>query len=82
MASWKYKLDLTDVFHNEKLSFEQKRDVIVGRIKASQFYVEDDVWLDELVGSLADSDNLTTFDSYWDEFYDYADYTRVWVATF
>lgn len=81
MRAWKYVLDVKEVFH-EDLPFEQKRDEIVGRIKRSSFYDEDNYELAEVVAELGESDDQDSFNSAWMAFYDFADYERVWVKTF
>jgi hypothetical protein len=82
MPSWKNKLNLADVFHDESRSFEEKRDEIVRRIKAAGFYDPTESWLPEIVSNLAEASDTRTFDSWWDQLYDWADDARVWVATF
>jgi hypothetical protein len=81
MARWDYRLRLGDVFHNEDVSFEQRRDEIAKRIKASRFYDADDYTLVVVVDGLAESDSVVEFDGWWSEFYDWADANRVWVVT-
>ena len=81
MSSWRFHLNLSDVFHNDELSFEQTRDEIVRRIKAANFYSEDDAQLAETVDELAETDDVSYFDFVWGAFYDWADSKRVWVVT-
>lgn len=82
MPHWEYKLPLKDIFHNEDLTFEKRRDEIVHRIKVSSFYAKDQHgYLGTIVEHLEDAKDWPTFNSWWDEFYDYADEERVWVAT-
>ncbi len=81
---WDRKIDLKDVFHNDAMTFEEKRDAIVGRIRASG-WLDGRGEFDELVmfvEELADTDNLEWFDSVWDHIYDIADRDRVWIGTF
>jgi hypothetical protein len=85
MPSWRYRLDVSDVFHDDGRTFEERRDIIVARIKAAPFY--ESRWGDwdllvDIVDRLADSPEGDTFDEAWSEFYDWADYAhRVWIAT-
>lgn len=85
MSTWKHKLELSDLFHNEQFSFEQRRDAIVERIKAQPWYApaergdDDELWW--IIDELADTDNADYFDKVWDAFYDWADSVRVWVNT-
>ena len=82
MPTWKYKLQLADVWRNDDLTFIERRDEVVRRIKDSQFWDEDDTELYDIVDELADTDTPDYFDQVWDAFYDWADAERVWVATF
>lgn len=80
---WDRKIRLGDVFHNDALTFEQKRDTIVTRIRNSGWLKGRDEF-DELVlavEELAESDNVNWFDSVWSLIYDIADYDRVWIDT-
>lgn len=79
---WDHRLNLADVFHNDDLTFEAKRDEIVHRIKAARFYRDDDWTLWSVVDELADTTDTDDFDNVWDAFYDWADAHRVWVETF
>jgi hypothetical protein len=78
---WLHTLTLTDVFHNDDLTLEEKRDAIVRRIKAAPWYSEDDDDLYWLVDELADVDTDSYFDAVFNAFYDWADDHRVWVET-
>ena len=82
MANWKYKLDVSDIFHSD-LSFEQIRDRTVKRIAGSPFYKRYvDFGLDDILDLLADSENESEFNLVWDDFYDWCDEDhRVWVTT-
>lgn len=87
------RVDVSDVFHNDDLTFEQKRDAIVARIKrlpaykqAEASYADPDSDYDKdlynLVDEMSDVDDVQHFDFVWSAFYDWADYARVWVKTF
>lgn len=80
---WNHRLDLRDVFHDESRSFEEKRDEIVRRIRAASWFRTSDrsLFLDDIVDELADAQDGGEWDGPWDEFYDYADRERIWVAT-
>lgn len=73
---WDRKINLTGVFHNNDLTFEQRRDAIVRILRAS-------AWMKERaeVDNLAYAEDTEEFDGWWDELYDEADYDRVWIAT-
>lgn len=84
---WKAKLRIGDVFHNDGLSFEQRRDAIVRRFRAllQAGDVSQDSFglsISELVDELAETENPDEFDWVWDEIYDWADTERVWIETF
>jgi len=83
LPSWKHTLDLRDVFHSDVLSFEDRRDIIVGRIRASSWFKEyreyDDLQM--AVEELADTDEVEWFDAVWDAIYDIADADRMWIST-
>ncbi len=81
---WAHKINLADVFHNDDLTFEQKRDAIVRRIRASRWFKDYDEHddLPQFVEELADAEDKHAFNSPWDCIYDIADADRVWIATF
>lgn len=81
-ARWDYVLNLKDVFHNEEMEFEQRRDEIVKRMKALLIDPDLEAWLHELADYVAESEDEDHFNYVWDDFYDWADDHRVWVATF
>ena len=79
---WDYKLDVSDVFHNDNLTLEQKRDLIIARIKSSAFWTPADYELDEILDELSQVDDADYFDLVWNAFYDWCDVgKRVWVET-
>jgi len=81
MNRWIHTLFLGDVFHDESRTFEQRRDEIVRRIKASRWYDEDDWRAEQIVEDLAETVDADDFDGPWSDFYDWADASRVWVET-
>jgi hypothetical protein len=78
---WDGKLKLADVFHNDSLSFEEKRDAIVRRIRASRWFKDYDEFddLPLFVEELADTEDNGSFNAVWSEIYDIADADRVWI---
>ncbi len=82
--SWAHTLNLADVFHNDGLTFEQKRDAIVRRVRATTWFKDYDEQdnLPQMVEELADTDSQDWFNSVWDCIYDIADADRVWITTF
>ena len=82
MAVWKHMLDVSDVFHDDGMTVNEKAAAIVARIMASPFWDEDDLnGLVAVVEELEDCDEVDWFDAVWDSFYDWADSNRVWVQT-
>jgi hypothetical protein len=77
---WAVRLDVSDVFHNEELTFEQRRDLIVTQLRVSAWH-RDSEMVQELTDELADTQNGDEFDGPWDRLYDEADYDRVWIRT-
>lgn len=90
MPTWLHKLELSDVFHDDDKSFEDKRDAIVERITSSSWYqdrMESSIILKEkdvLLGIVEDlifASDYDEFDDVWNDFYDWCDAKRVWVET-
>lgn len=84
---WKYKLSVADVFHNEDMTFEEIRDVVVRRIRGSAWFkgcVKQSMFseLEDAVEELADTESTEEFDAVWGFIYDIADADRCWIATF
>ncbi len=78
---WDRRVDVRDVFRNENLTFEQRRDAIVRRIRNSGWTIEPGSTLDHVVEELGDTEDTDEFDAVWDVIYDYADTDRVWIET-
>ena len=78
---WEHKIRLGGVFHNDAMTFEQSRDAVVARIRASAWFKSKDDYdnLPQFVEELADTQNTDEFDSVWDAIYDEADHARVWI---
>ena len=83
---WILTLNVKDVFDDDEMGLEEKRDIIVSRIRASRWPLlhsveEGDYSLDELLDELSGVDDEPYFDQVWSALYDLADYDRVWIAT-
>lgn len=81
---WEHRINLSDVWRDDGLSFEQKRDAVVHRIRASTWfkgYDESDD-LPQFTEELAGTQDIGEFDLVMVEIYDIADADRVWIATF
>jgi hypothetical protein len=85
--SWKHKLNLANVFRNESMTFEERRDAIVRQIRATAWFKSKDAssaGFDEfvlIVEELAEAPDQEAFNNVWDAIYDEADYDRVWIIT-
>ena len=77
-----YELDLADLWYDEDLTFEQKRDAIVARIGAATWYNESDFELDWIYQSLQISKNVPQFSLSWNPFMAYARKHNIRVRTF
>jgi hypothetical protein len=84
LPMWDRKINVADVFHNDEMTFPQRRDAIVSRLRDSGWLHGRDEF-DELVNAideLAEAENSEEFDGWWDEIYDIAYEERVWISTF
>lgn len=84
-AAWKHKVDVSDIFRNEDLYFEQRRDQIVERLRKSRAIKEETdngQELELLVDELAETDDVPYFDMVWHAIYDLADDRKwLWINT-
>ena len=83
MANWALTIPLSDLWRNEGISFEERRNQVVDRIRKSR-WVKLTAYPDTLHGHLNDlkaSEDVAEFDDWWDEIYDLADSDRVWLDT-
>ncbi len=80
---WDCKLRLGAIFHNEALTFEQRRDAIADRLRRSPWLKNSDEHAEirTLVDDLGDAVDADQFDTVWDAIYDEADLDRVWIDT-
>src|ERR1700748_2911454 len=80
---WDRRIDVSSVFRNEELAYEERRDAIVKIIRDSPWFKQYDEGdeLPQLVEELAEAAE-DEFRFPWDAIYDIADYDRVWIATF
>lgn len=80
---WDRKIRLADVFRNEAMTFEERRDAIVARLRASMWFKGYDEYdeLPQLVEELSEVPDADAFDCVWDCIYDVADTDRVWIGT-
>lgn len=83
LPSWNKKINLAGVFHNNEMTFGQRRDAIVARLRESPWLTscsEDDELI-QYVDELAHAQDAGDFNAAWDAIYDCADYDRVWIRT-
>lgn len=82
-TTWRHTIRLADVFHDDTRTFEQRRDVIVARLRASEWFASPGQGSDlpEIVDELADAESTSDFEAAWAALYDEADLDRVWIAT-
>lgn len=80
---WDGTLRLGDVFRNEAMTFEERRDAIVARIRATEWFKRYDEFddLPQAVEELSEVTSTGDFDGVWDAIYDIADADRVWIET-
>lgn len=86
MPVWLDRIELGDVWRNEEMTFEQRRDVVVSRLRESDWFkCYEEAGEGELlsvVEELADAVDFEDFNYPWNYIYDIADADRVWIATF
>jgi hypothetical protein len=83
MPQWTYTINLGDVFHDERRSFEEKRDIIVDRLASSRWLRESGPGssIAALVEQLRTVRTVERFDRLWAKVYDQADWDRAWIDT-
>lgn len=80
---WDLTLDVSPWYHNEELTFEQRRDAIVRKIRNSPWPKHNEE-LEEILAELAEVRDEDEFNLIWDDLYDIADLDpnyRVWIKT-
>ena len=84
MKTWNKTIDIKGILRDEDLTFEEKRDAIAAKVKASSWYKEQDSAdfpvLHQIVEEMEDCDEVEWFDSTLTALYDEADYDRVWLG--
>lgn len=78
---WHYTFHIGELFHNDALTFEERRDAIMRRMRQQPWFAQfdSDECITEDLETATDPDE---WDEWWDQFYDWADRKRVWVNTF
>ena len=81
--TWAFTVRFAPIFHDESLTFEERRDQLVGILRRSTWFkiLGESGRLADIADGLADADDVEEFDGWWDELYDEADYDRAWIVT-
>lgn len=82
MSEWAYRIDISDFFHDEALTTNEKAKRIATRFRIR--LGRKPVWEDEIEGLLEELEDQTDadeFDDVWNCIYDWCDAERVWVRT-
>lgn len=79
LPTWAMTIKLGDVFHNPQITYEQRRDAIVARIRESGW--ADDELVDRELWDLEQAIDPDEFNDAWNTLYDRAGVDRVWIDT-
>lgn len=84
MNRWRERIELGNVFHDDSMEFNQRRDTIIDRIRKSRWFTSssDESFLTNIVDELANTQSEQEFNYVWNDVYDQADLDRVWIETF
>lgn len=79
---WAHRVNVADIWNDDDLAFEQKRDGIAARLKASSWLKGRDEFDAVVIAveGLEQAEDYDEFNGWWDELYDHADFDRVWIA--
>jgi hypothetical protein len=82
MANWKEEIPLSEVLRDEDLALDRARELVIERIKASQWYQNaeeyGDLW--DLVDELGNADTVGLLDHLLDQLYSLANEDLVWLG--
>jgi hypothetical protein len=83
MSEWRYTVKLGDVWRSDAMTFEQRRDAIVERLRSSGWASRsaNRSELLDIIDDLEHSVDAENFDYAWGALYDLADYDRAWIDT-
>lgn len=91
MADWKYKIDMADTWERypDEIGFRTLKSLVVDELNKAledlRDIIEDEdeiMSLEDLISEIEITDDEEEFDPVWTELYDWADYNKVWIATF
>jgi hypothetical protein len=80
---WVKTVDVSSVFHNDDMDFDDKVDAIVDIFrKEFPSDISDLYWeLADILECLESATDVDDFDSIWNEMYDWADENHIWIKT-
>jgi ASC-1-like (ASCH) protein len=81
MVPWSYTFRIDDLFHNDEISFEERRKAIVARMRKQPWFEAFETE-EGIADDLETETDVDEWDYLWNQFYDWCDENRVWVATF
>jgi hypothetical protein len=84
MTIWNKTVDVSSVFHNDDMSFIERRDAIVKKFRDAwpvSFTEDESLEINDILDELEETEDVEEFNSVWDEVYDWADYRKVWIKT-
>lgn len=76
---WDHTFHIADIWKNDELTFEQRRDAITKRMRRQPWFevFEEDCGI---ISDLEAAEDPDDWDEWWDQFYDWCDDgKRVWV---
>lgn len=88
---WKLSIDVKELYNQFPERFDDKlfKELLPKMVKVFRSVtskvgeiVGDETEYTALIDNLADSDNYTGFNAYWDDLYNFADEHHIWIKTF
>ena len=79
MSNWKYTINLSEFYHDDNLTINEKGKRIVEISK--YFRIIKDAELENILFLFNDVESIEDFDEIMNYFYDWADINRVWIKT-
>jgi hypothetical protein len=78
---WHYKIRVRETWRDENLTFAERRDTIVARLRASRWFRESSNGFDLslIADELEAAGNARTFELIWEDLYGHADHDRAWL---
>jgi hypothetical protein len=92
MANWKVRINVADLWrkYEDDEDFDSFKEALLEKLDDEDLYAEITEKIDEeaayqfsvLVDDLKPCSDVEEFDYAWQNLYDWADYNKVWIATF